>query len=98
MLIRGLPEDAATWSPDTKGWTIEHELRAQLIEIVDVWGREQVAMLLRLHGDPKKVDGPIKQLTGNPHRVTHPGREEPKKPERKRASREEMERFFARHF
>lgn len=77
---------------------MEHELRAQLIEIVDVWGREQVAMLLRLHGDPKKVDGLIKQMMSSPHRVTHPGREQPEPPKRKSATREEMERFFARHF
>ena len=67
--MRGLPEDAAVWRQDRRGWTQADELAASQIEITDLWGR---ILAVVLGAKPGKLP--------KPPTIDHPGRRAPEAP------------------
>ncbi len=63
VLIQGLPADAATWRPDTGGWTTQDELAAGTMELMDSWFR-----ILALVGGAKKQQLPKQVEIERPER------------------------------
>lgn len=85
-MIRGLPEEAATWRQDKPGWTREDEWSARVIESLEHWGP---VLVMAMSG------AKASQLPSPSRLFEHPDRPEPDEKPQKAKAKKKGERRLA---
>jgi hypothetical protein len=95
-LITGLPDDAAVWRADKRGWSQQDELLATQTELLDQLGRRFVYWL-QVIAAPSYRGLTARVPDGLLHPIEHPGRHggaAPAPARRRRMTTAEMKHFF----